>query len=168
MKKNLHQFSHAIYMGLLSILTAQSVMASGVTGTTRATATLGTACTLLAQDINFGALTLAAGTTRTWKTGNLSILCSNKTSYTVKMSYHTPDPTDAQNMGLLTGAQSGDTISYGIFQAQTPTNPTWEYTAMNSSGTGATQNFTMYGEIIMNRYPTVDTYSDTVTVNLSY
>jgi spore coat protein U-like protein len=161
----------ALFISLISLMmmtNPQPAQAGSVSGKTQATATLAKSCTVSATDINFGVLTMASGTNRTWKNGTLSVLCSKNTSYSVKMSYKTPSPSDPSNMGLITGANSGDTIQYGIFQAPVWNNPTWEYSALNATGTGATQTYTMYGEVITLSYPTPDNYSDTVTVNLTY
>lgn len=151
---------------------ASSAQTTPITTTTKATASLSKTCSLNTTNINFGTLTPA---TNNMSTGTLSILCSKNASYSIAMRYSTLAPQDSPNAGLMTGAASGNKIVYGIFKSTDYGQPTWGYSALSGTGDGQTQNYTMYGVIQLNRwpsiyapYPTPDNYSDTVATTVTF
>ena len=81
------------------------------------------------------------------------------------MSYGTP----AYSYGVITGAMSGDTISYKI---TVPGNDSQVWNAGNytysNTGTGASQTFPIRAVATTSNYPTPDSYSDTVTATVSF
>lgn len=180
MKKSIIANTLAI-IGIL--LSNHTTVAGSITASTKTTATIAKTCSLSATNISFGNLNLS--NVQTLANGTISILCSNKTSYTVALTYGTPATkgyyTNGQpDTGLMTGATSGDIIAYGIQPATiNNNNPAWgRSTPVTGTGTGSMQTMTMYGEaqlyqsgpsgVYTSRYPTPDNYADTVTLTLTY
>jgi spore coat protein U-like protein len=182
MKKILFATSMAIIAMAFS-LNSSIATAGSVTAKTQATATIAKACSISASNVSFGNLDLTQ--TQTNANGTINILCSNKTSYTIGMTYGTPATagyyTNGQpDTGLMTGAVSKDVIAYGFQSGPiNNNNAAWGRSSpVTGTGTGSMQTVTMYGEAqlassgpggqYVSRYPTPDNYSDTVTLTLTY
>lgn len=167
----------------VSLFTSSSSLAGTVSANTQATANISRSCSISATNVSFGNLDLTQ--TQTNANGTITILCSNKTTYSIGMTYGTPATagyyTNGQpDTGLMTGASSHDVIAYGFQSGPiNNNNPAWgRASPVTGTGTGSIQTMTMYGEAqlgstgpggqYVSRYPTPDNYSDTVTLTLSY
>lgn len=182
MRKTLFATSMAM---IVMALSAQSSIATAgtVAAQTQTTATIARACSISATDVSFGNLNLTQ--TQTNANGTILILCSNKVTYTIGLTYATPATggyyTNGQpNTGLMTGLASKDIIAYG-FQSSpiNNNNPAWgRASPVVGTGTGSIQTMTMYGEVqvglsgpggqYISRYPTPDNYFDNVILTLTY
>lgn len=151
----------ALGFGLLS----QLAEASTATSTFTVSATVPATCTVAATNLAFGSYT---GTLSN-ATSTITATCTNSTSYNVGL-----------NAGTVTGATvstramtgpSGATLSYGLFQDSGHTT-NWGDTVgtdtESGTGTGAAQNLTVYGQIPAGQFPTPGSYTDTITVTVTY
>jgi spore coat protein U-like protein len=140
---------------------------SGGTFPLTASATVINDCIVTATSINFGVgvLTAALGAT-----GTVSAKCTSGDSYTI-----------ALNKGTTSGASLGNRLMAGsgsaVVQYQLYTNS--GYSAVWGDGTsgtstgggtgaGSTQNYTVFGLVPAQTTPAPNTYSDTVTVTVTY
>lgn len=92
---------------------------------------------------------------------------TNPNGYTSRVLY--PNGTVVQNMNILKGSASGDTISYKITLPGDDTK-IWNRGNYNytSTGTGATQSVTVKATLKTTNYPTPDYYSDTMTAVVTF
>lgn len=155
----------AIVLGCLTLgLAPSSAVAATATTTFAVTATVQATCTVTATAVAFGTY---ASTAVSNSTSTVSVTCTNTTPYTLGL-----------DAGLATGAtvttrkmQNGaNLLNYALYQDAAHTtnwgNSTgsWE----SSSGTGAAQAFTVYGQVAAGQYVTPGTYSDTITATVTY
>jgi spore coat protein U-like protein len=150
---------------LLGGLPFSQAAAATTTTTFTVTANVTTNCTIIADNLNFGSYARAVvdGTT------TLTATCSTGTPF---------------NIGLDAGTAAGATVStrkmtgpgpeflaYGLFQdsahsinwGNTPATDT-----VNSTGTGAAQTFTVFGDIPSGQFVQAGSYQDTITVTLTF
>jgi spore coat protein U-like protein len=154
-------------LGFLALgLTPTSAFAQADPATTTfgVSATVLKDCVVSANPLAFGNYTGAVLTSTT----TVTVTCTNTTTYTVGLS-----------AGLATGAtvttrqmQNGAALlNYGLF-----TNATWTTNWGNTSatnwvsgtGNGAAQGLTVYGQVAAGQYVTPGSYSDTITVTVTY
>lgn len=175
-----------ILLALMAIGFTQFAFAGSTTGNFQSTASLSATCILSGGAINFGAVTPGSGNSSA--TGTVSVTCSNGLPYDMAFS--------AGNSGnelqrSMTGSASGDSLSYNIYTDSTYTtiigdgsSGTSHPLSGNSGGRGFSGgllagrnvyigmnrqiNFSIYGTLSNNQYPTPDTYSDNLTVTVSY
>lgn len=129
-----------------------------------ASATVEKNCVVSAGNIDFGAhgvLTSAVAAT-----GLVTVKCTPSTDYAVALSNG--------NNGTAPGARKmkkgSETVTYGLYRDAAHTN-LWGDTAgllSSASGSGANQNFTVYGLVPAQTTPTPGGYTDTVVVTVTY
>ena len=150
--------------------------AANVNNNFQSSAALSSNCLLTASDINFGQMLLGGQTT--YANGSLSILCTKNTSYNIALTFGHPDTTGPYlngkpNDGVLIGKNSGDKEDYAVTSTLNGSYSWGLQGAVNGVGTGAMQTWTTYGVLTTgyngtSKYPTPDTYSDSITVTVSY
>ncbi|RDE07134.1 spore coat U domain-containing protein [Sphingomonas aracearum] len=138
------------------------------TATIRPTFTVGAdpakGCTITA-----GALTFpATGILRSPVTAQsqLAVTCTSQTGYSIQLDAgRNPDAGGTRRMK----APSGSLISYQLFRDAART-AAWAGStqAATGTGTGSTQQFTVYGRVPAQLTPEPATYSDTVVVTVTY
>ena len=144
---------------------APVLAASTATGSLINTATVLASCTVVGSTIAFGNYT----STQVDQTGNLAVLCTNGTSYTIGL-----------DAGASTGATTsvrklsgslGGTLNYALYRDSGRTS-NWGSTigtdTQAGTGNGLLQNLTVYGRIPSGQTPQSGVYSDTVTITLTY
>ena len=98
------------------------------------------------------------------QTGNIAVLCTNGTSYTIGL-----------DAGAVTGRKLsgslGGNLNYALYRDSGRTN-NWGSTigtdTQAGTGNGLLQNLTVYGRIASAQTPLAGVYTDTVTVTLTY
>lgn len=174
-----------IGVALVSLLVTLAAQTGAYAGTTtasaKATATLGSNCSISATGINFGSITQNGSTQGLWapSQGNISVLCTNKTTYKIALNMGVNKTGDSR---YLVGNNSGQAVLYTICQSASFSGTlgnggscalTWRTSSSgvdiekSGTGTGAVQSYPMYG-IVNTGYYTPDTYSDTITATLTY
>ena len=149
---------------------AHAVHAAETTTTFNVKLRVGASCTVSATDIDFGNVTAAVAANLS-QTGTLSVYCPASTSYTLGL---TPSSNSTTGAGTMSGAATGNTSTVGYQLHQTsPTGPVWgnvigtNTVAGTGSGMGNARTHTVAATVPTTDV-TPDTYSDVVTVTLTY
>jgi spore coat protein U-like protein len=147
------------------IVSGSPASAATATGSLIVTATVLASCTVVGSTIAFGNYT----STQTDQTGNIAVLCTNGTSYNVGLDAGTGTG-GTTSVRKLTGSLGG-TLNYALYRDSGRTS-NWGSTigtdTQTGTGTGLIQNLTVYGRIASGQTPLAGTYTDTVTVTLTY
>lgn len=119
-------------------------------------------CTVTTQSVNFG----NAGflTANVDATGQVRVTCTQSTGYTVGLGFGSFTPTTRR---MLKGSEF---VTYGLYQDLARTQGWGDTvgTMPGGTGTGLTQNYTVYGRVPPQTTPSVGTYNDTVAVTITY
>lgn len=155
-------------MMLSLILGVSSAMAASTTGNMNVSASLVGTCALSTQNVAFGVVTPAA-TGKATAMGILWIQCSNGTNATITLDKGTGTSILARSMGG-TGSNT-DRLNYNLY-ADSGYHSVWGNTTTGSYsiaiGDSTNEFYNVYGAIPLNQYVKSDTYSDSVTVTLTY
>jgi spore coat protein U-like protein len=95
-------------------------------------------------------------------------MCTSGASYTVALDGGT---TGATNPTQRKMSQATEQVTYGLYQNSSRTLPWGDSSggfAATGSGSGLSQNLTVYGRVPAQNTPSAGTYTDTVVVTLSY
>lgn len=99
---------------------------------------------------------------------SLSVTCTNSTPYTVGL---VPSNSSTVGRGVMSGTGSNtDKVPYQLSSTPGPTGTVWGSSAANmvaGTGTGSALSYTVYATVPSANY-TPDSYTDTVTVNVTY
>jgi spore coat protein U-like protein len=157
---------------IIAATLAVAVMTSGApvyaatsTGALVVTATVLASCTVVGSTVAFGNYT----STQVDQTGNIAVLCTNGTSYTIGLDAGagTGATTSVRKM---TGSLGGN-LNYALYRDSGRTS-NWGSTigtdTQAGTGSGLLQNLTVYGRIASAQTPLAGVYTDTVTVTLTY
>jgi spore coat protein U-like protein len=148
------------------------VMASGAAQAAPATSTFGVSLTLQAECLISATSTLAFGTLGVLvvdndQTTTFKVQCTNSTPYSVGLNEGTTAGGDTTTRKMTKGG--GVTVDYKLL---TDTNRTanWgnDVTGIGQTGNGALQTYTVYGRIPAQTTPAPGSYSDTVTITVTY
>jgi len=154
-----------VVAGLLAAATGAS--AATVTDTFGVTITIQSDCQITATNaLDFGTtgvLTAAVDTTST-----LDVVCTPSTAYDIGLSAGGGSGATTTTRKMTGGAA---TIDYQMF-SDTARTTNWGDTVatdtVSSTGTGSTQSFTIYGRVPAQATPATGTYTDTVTVTVTF
>ena len=131
-----------------------------------ATATVVSSCNVSATNINFGSIGLL--TSNTDATGTVTIQCNSTLPYTVSLNGGISGATDPTQRKM---AFSSTNIIYGLYRDSARSLP-WGATVgtntASGTGTGASQNLTVYGRIAPQATPKPGAYTDTIVVTVGY
>jgi spore coat protein U domain-containing protein, fimbrial subunit CupE1/2/3/6 len=129
--------------------------------------------TIEAQCLINSASTLSFGTqgvlsANVDQTSTIQVQCTDTTTYTIGLDAGTGVGATVATRKLTGG---GSTINYSLYTNSGRTS-VWGTTigsdTVASTGTGAAQSFTVYGRIPAQTTPTPATYTDTITVTVTY
>jgi spore coat protein U-like protein len=129
--------------------------------------------TIEAQCLINSASTLSFGTqgvlsANVDQTSTIQVQCTDTTSYTIGLDAGTGAGATVATRKLTSG---GSTITYSLYSNSGRTS-VWGTTigsdTVASTGTGAAQSFTVYGRIPAQTTPAPATYTDTITVTVTY
>lgn len=158
-----------ILIGAVLGLTAGSAMAATSTTTFGVNATVADSCSVSATALDFGSIDPLAGTDKDTTT-TIDVTCTNTTTYDVGL-----------DAGATTGATvtarqmtdaSTNTLDYSLYSDSGRTT-NWGDTVgsdtVAGTGDGTAQVLTVYGRVPSGQQTaTVGTYSDTITVTVTY
>lgn len=133
---------------------------------TTATATVIKNCTVSATSLNFGSSGVISANID--QTSNVQVLCTKTTPYNIGLNAGTAPGATVTTRKMTNGAKQ---INYSLFQnAGRTTN--WGNTVgtdtVASTGTGATQNFSVFGRVPPQTTPAPGAYSDTIVVTVTF
>jgi spore coat protein U-like protein len=119
-----------------------------------------------ASTLNFG--TLGVLSANVDQTSTIQVQCTNTTPYTIGLDAGTGAGATVATRKLTGGAA---TVNYSLYSNAGRTT-VWGTTigsnTVASTGTGAAQSFTIYGRIPAQTTPAPATYTDTITVTVTY
>lgn len=123
------------------------------------------ACIVLGSSIAFGTYS----TTQVDQSSNITVLCTYGTSYNVGLDAGSGTGATT-SVRKMTGVAGGH-LNYALYRNSGRTQ-LWGNTigtdTLPATGSGLFQSITVYGRIPAAQTPAADTYSDTVTITLTY
>jgi spore coat protein U-like protein len=141
------------------------VGAATTTTTFSVTATVTATCQVSASTLAFGSYSAAQADAST----TISVSCTNLTAYVVSLDAGTGSGATTSTR-KMTGP-SGQTLNYALFQDSTRL-VNWGNVAgvdtVAGVGNGSAQSISVYGRIAASQFSTAGSYSDTVTVTITY
>lgn len=151
----------------LSLSLSGMALAATATGTLNVSITIPSSCTVVsASAINFGSMASIAANIDLNST--LTVRCSSATPYTIGLSAGSGTGASVATRKMSSGANS---VNYSLFRNATRTQ-VWGQTigtdTVTGTGTGANQALIIYGRVPAQAVPPPGTYTDTVTVTVTY
>jgi spore coat protein U-like protein len=153
--------------GLIAILAPWEANAATDSDTMTVTATVISSCGVTANDMAFGnydpvdTSPLDAATT-------IDVICTNGTPYIVSLD---PGIGSGATIAARKMSSGGDTLTYSLYRDASRTLVWGQTNSVNNvagAGVGAVQSLNVYGRAPTNQTAPVGSYSDTVTVTVSY
>jgi spore coat protein U-like protein len=152
------------------VLASSSVYATTTTTTTtfQARVTIEATCVIGgATTLDFGTQGVLSGNVDQIST--IQVQCTNTTPFNIGLDKGTNGSSVTSR--LMKGGPTNETIAYSIY-SDTGHTTNWGETigtdTVASTGTGSSQSFTVYGLIPTQTTPSPGTYTDTVTVTVTY
>jgi spore coat protein U-like protein len=161
-------------LGLLGVLATACLLQSvetplAATATTSFTVsvTIAATCTInSASALNFGNQGILS--TNVDQTSTIQVTCTNSTPYNIGLDAGTGTGATVTTRKLTSG---GATVNYTLY-SDTGRTTVWGNTVgtdtVAATGNGTGQNYTVYGRIPVQTTPAPGTYSDTITVTVTY
>ena len=131
-----------------------------------ATATVVSSCNVSATNINFGSVGLL--TANSDAQGTLAIQCNSTLPYTVSLDGGLSAATDPTQRKM---SSAGVNVIYGLYRDSARSLPWGNSAGVNTAsgtGTGLSQNQTVYGRIAPQTTPKPAAYSDTIVTTVTY
>lgn len=119
-------------------------------------------CTVTTLSVNFGSVGFLSSNVD--QTGQVRVTCTLSTGYSVGLGVGAFTPTTRRM------TQGANIIVYGLYRDNARSQG-WGDTAgamPTGTGTGVTQNYTVYGRVPPQTTPPAGTYNDTVAVTVTY
>ena len=141
--------------------------AATTTTTFTVSVTLAATCTInSASTLNFGNQGILS--TNVDQTSTIQVTCTNSTPYNIGLDAGTGTGATVATRKLTSG---GATVNYSLYSDSGRTT-VWGNTigtnTVTGTGNGAGQNYTVYGRIPSQTTPAPGTYTDTITVTVTY
>lgn len=157
---------------VMAIYAGSNTMAATATTTFQVTATVVSSCTASAPALAFGNYDTNSATAATTST-TISVYCTTGTGFTTGLDVGV-NGGDYVTGRLMLGGTNGDSLGYNLYTDAT-------YTTVWGDGTGATSTVagvgtgplvavsqTVYGRVPAQQNISADSYSDTITVTVTY
>src|SRR4051794_10334423 len=157
----------ALLAGVVLVFATNAGFAATTTSTFSVHLPISASCIISsASTLNFGSSGVIATVIN--QTSTVQVQCTNTTPYNIGLNAGTATGATVATRKMTSGA---NTISYSLFRdAGMTTN--WGQTVgtdtVSSTGTGAAQSFTVYGQVPAQSTPAPGAYSDTITVTVTY
>ena len=151
----------------LAAMAGDAGFAATTTTTFSVQITITASCSILsASTLNFGSNGVL--TANVDQTSTLNVQCTNTTPYNIGLDAGTATGATVTTRKMTNGAA---TVSYSLFSnAGRTTN--WGNTVgtdtVASTGTGASQSFSVFGRVPAQTTPAPNTYTDTITVTVTF
>lgn len=158
-------FKKATFIISIAVLLTGIHRANATATTTfTVTASVVASCTTSATNLAFGNYTLSALS----GTSTITVTCTSGSTVKIGLNGGTGTGATVTNRKMTSGA---NTLNYGLYQdsghatnwGNTPGTDT-----VNTTGTGVAQNFTVYGLIPASQTSPIASYSDTITVTVTF
>jgi spore coat protein U-like protein len=149
-----------------ALLLSAELHAATTTGTFSVTATVQDACSVVAGNLAFGTYD-PASTSALNGSSTIDVTCTLNNTYEIQLNQGTHGGS-VSNRQMSNGTQ---TLNYALYRDSSRTQ-NWGSTngtdTVGSVGTGASQPFTVYGQIAALQYVPQGSYSDVVTVTIDF
>lgn len=155
----------------IALATAAAPIWSAQTTSTTFTvsSTVVATCNVSAGAMNFGSMLPTPIQSNVDTTSSIVATCSNSVPYTIALSAGTGS---GGTVALRRMTSGSDTLNYQLYTDSQRTalwgDGTAGTTVSNQTGTGSAQTITVYGRIPTGQTPPVGTYTDTVTVTVTF
>jgi spore coat protein U-like protein len=159
-------------LAAVSAFVSAPAQAGTASNTFQVTATINSACTVSGSTLNFGgAIDPLATATPVDATSTLSLTCTNTTPYAVSLNAGV-NAGSATSFASRTMKSGSDTLAYQIY-LDAGRSTVWGDGSSSSStksgtGTGSQQSISVYGRIPSLANVVPGSYTDTVTVTVTY
>src|SRR5262249_49171464 len=162
-----NRHSLRIVAAVICLLLSGSPFASPTTSTFTVQISITASCTInSASTLNFG--TQGVLTANVDQTSTIQVQCTNTTPYNIGLDAGTGSGATVATRKMTSG---GATVSYTIYSDSGRTT-VWGNTigtdTVSATGSGAAQSYTAYGRVPAQTTPAPGTYTDTVTVTVTY
>jgi spore coat protein U-like protein len=157
------------FVALMSLLLGSNgVHATTTTTTFQTRVTIAASCAIGgATTLDFGSPGLLAANVD--QTSTIQVTCTNTTAFNIGLDKGANGASVTSR--LMKGGPSNETIQYSLYSDSGRTT-NWGNTVgtdtVSSAGNGSSQSFTVYGRILPQITPTPGTYTDTITVTVTY
>ncbi len=157
-------FNYATYLIIGSPPNCSTVTGNTTRPSFTAQATVSPNCLVSAQDIDFGSQGVLD--TAVDASGNVAATCTAGTAYTISLDNGlTGTGPTARRMTL-----AGSHVTYGLYKDAARSQP-WGSSGgelVTGTGTGLTENVSVYGRVPAQSTPAPGTYTDTIVVTVTY
>ena len=154
-------------VGALSLLAPSLSLASTATSTMAVSATVVASCTVSTTPMAFGNYNSASLTS----TATVTSTCSNTTAYNLGLNAGTASGATVTTRGMFVSGTPGVVLNYGLYSNSSRTT-NWGMTigtdTVTGTGSGAAQPITVYGQIPGGQLVAPGSYTDTITVTITY
>jgi spore coat protein U-like protein len=155
-------------LGIPAALThAPLAHAATTTSTFNVTASVENACSVSGTDLSFGAYT-PTSTSALTSTSTISVLCTLNNPYNIRLN---SGQNGSSVSSRLMSNGNNYTLGYALFRDAAYTQNWGETDGTNtvsSTGTGANQDFTVYGRIAALQNVPAGSYSDQITITVNF
>lgn len=150
-----------------SLLVASAANAATETTTFTVGATVVDSCSVSATNLAFGSFDPLLGTALD-ATSTIDVTCSSGDTYDIGLDAGTATGATVTTRKMTSGA---NTLNYALY-SDSGRLTNWGNTVgtdtVSGTGTGAAQTLTVYGRIPAQSTAVIGTYSDTITVTITY
>jgi spore coat protein U-like protein len=159
---------HGLIAMLTMMLSSSPALSGTATSTFQSQITIQASCTILsASTLDFG--TQGVLTANIDQTSTIQVQCTDTTPFNIGLDAGTSAGATVTTRKMTSGG--GATVSYLLYSdAGHTTN--WGNTVstdtVSSTGTGASQSFTIFGRVPPQTTPAPASYTDTITVTVTY
>lgn len=141
--------------------------ATSTTSTFQPQITIQATCTIVsASSLNFGSQGVLAANVD--QTSTLQVQCTNTTAYNIGFDAGTATGATVTSRQM---SNAGATVAYALY-SDTGRTTNWGNTigtdTVSATGNGAAQSYTVYGRVPLQTTPAPATYTDTITVTVTY
>jgi spore coat protein U-like protein len=149
------------------IASGNSLSAATATSTMTVQMTITATCTVnSATSLNFG--TQGVLSTNVDQTSTIQVTCTNTTPYNIGLDAGTGTGATVATRKMTSGA---NTVNYTLYSNSGRTT-VWGNTVgtdtQAATGNGSAQSYTVYGRVPSQAAPAPGTYSDTITITVTY
>ncbi|MYM40155.1 Csu type fimbrial protein [Duganella qianjiadongensis] len=157
-------------IAMIASCISTSALSGSITTNLQSSATISSSCMVSANSVSFGTVTPAASGTVT-ANSSITAKCSNGLPYNVMVSAGVGGTSTKAR--AMTGANSSNTdkLSYQVYSDSGYSTRWMDEKGpliLGFTGNGAAQLIPVYGSLSLNQYLIPDTYTDSLTVTLSY
>lgn len=160
-----------IFLAFLALAAAHSSKSWAFTSASSfaVSLTITGSCSVSASNLSFGTTGLVISDI--YATSTITVQCTNGTPYQVNLDQGVGYAVHGAWIGYHYMANGTNTITYNLFQD--PSHSVyWGNTpgtdSLNGTGSGAAQTLTVYGWVYQLQQPPPGSYTDTVTVTVTY